>query len=144
MKQIRMYLLAIVAVLVVSFGAAIFLRAPGAESPLPTPVETVIWVTVTPSPTVAPTQTAAPIETVAPTETPAPTEIPTVRPSPTATPDNQGPRSGEYYVIQPGDTLWNITRIVYGDPAAYWVIFEANPYLTNSSLIHGGNPLWIP
>jgi hypothetical protein len=33
---------------------------------------------------------------------------------------------------------------VYGDPAAYWVIFEANDYLTDPDLIHAGNRLWIP
>jgi nucleoid-associated protein YgaU len=44
---------------------------------------------------------------------------------PPETPDLGQPRNGKI-VIQPGNSLWRISRVIYGHGVEYTVIYEAN------------------
>lgn len=84
-------------------------------------------------------------------------EEPTPTLEPTLTPEEEvieevpetatGPRT---YVVKRGDTLWEITKEMYGDGARWHEIFNANPLSMYNPdghpfpLIHAGNVLVIP
>ncbi|MGC8692165.1 MAG: LysM peptidoglycan-binding domain-containing protein, partial [Thermoplasmata archaeon] len=52
------------------------------------------------------------------------------------------PTQGYYYVVNPGDNLWNISLEAYGDGSLYTYIMDANG-LTNTT-IYVGEVLYIP
>lgn len=54
---------------------------------------------------------------------------------PAATPD--------YYVIQPGDTLWSISSRFLGDPYAWPELWSVNTYITNPHWIYPGNKIYF-
>lgn len=56
-------------------------------------------------------------------------------PSAAATPD--------YYVIQPGDTLWDISSRFLGDPYAWPELWSVNTYITNPHWIYPGNRIYF-
>ncbi|MCB9743873.1 MAG: LysM peptidoglycan-binding domain-containing protein [Alphaproteobacteria bacterium] len=45
----------------------------------------------------------------------------------------------EQYVIQPGDTLWDISRAFLGDPYFWPQLWSINDYITNPHWIYPGN-----
>ena len=47
------------------------------------------------------------------------------------------------YLIQKGDTLWDISRILFGDPFYWPKLWSLNVYITNPHLIREGNELQI-
>lgn len=50
-----------------------------------------------------------------------------------------------FHVVQSGDTLSKISKVVYGDPMKYNIIFEANrPMLEHPDKIYPGQTLRIP
>ena len=52
---------------------------------------------------------------------------------------------GQFYTVKSGDSLSKISQEVYGDPAKYGVIFEANkPMLKDPDLIYPNQVLRIP
>lgn len=52
---------------------------------------------------------------------------------------------GHNYTVQKGDTLWEISKLFYGDATAYMRIFEANrSVLSDPDKIFPGQVLWIP
>ncbi len=50
---------------------------------------------------------------------------------------------GERYVIQKGDTLWDIAGEKMGDPFRWPELWKSNPYIVNPDLIYPGNPLLL-
>lgn len=51
----------------------------------------------------------------------------------------------KYHTVVSGDTLSKISKVVYGDPMKYEIIFEANkPMLTHVDKIYPGQVLRIP
>lgn len=52
-----------------------------------------------------------------------------------------GPNSGNVYVIQPGDTLWDISSRFLADPQAWPQLWSVNAYITNPHWIYPGNQL---
>lgn len=49
------------------------------------------------------------------------------------------------YVVRPGDTLWDISKRIYGDPYQYKRLFEANPrVLASPEHIFPGQVLRVP
>jgi hypothetical protein len=54
------------------------------------------------------------------------------------------PAGTEVYIIQKGDTLWDIAAKKLGDPLFWPQIWEANKYITNPHWIYPGDPLIIP
>ena len=53
-------------------------------------------------------------------------------------------QGGEVYIVQPGDTLWDLAQQFYHNPWLWPRIWEANPYISNPQLIYPGKPLAIP
>ena len=51
---------------------------------------------------------------------------------------------GEVYIIQPGDTLWDLAQQFYHNPWLWPRLWEANPYIENPHLIYPGKPLAVP
>jgi len=51
------------------------------------------------------------------------------------------PTQGYYYNVQPGDTLWDIAYLAYGDGSYYWYIMDANGL--NDTTIYPGQVLYI-
>ncbi|RMH61899.1 MAG: LysM domain-containing protein [Zetaproteobacteria bacterium] len=45
------------------------------------------------------------------------------------------------YIVQPGDTLWDIAAHFFKRPEAWLRIWERNPYITNPDLIYPGNTI---
>ena len=45
------------------------------------------------------------------------------------------------YVIQPKDTLWDVSRVLFGDPNYWPKLWSVNPFLTNPHLIQPNNSL---
>ena len=62
----------------------------------------------------------------------------------TAAPDTSRPRNGRV-VIQPGNNLWNISRVIYGKGTRFTVIYQANKELIrNPRLIYPGQIFATP
>jgi hypothetical protein len=53
------------------------------------------------------------------------------------------PEGSQVYVIQKGDTLWDLARTHLGDPYLWPQIWERNPYILDSHWIYPGDPLVI-
>ncbi len=51
---------------------------------------------------------------------------------------------GEVYIIQSGDTLWDLAQQFYHNPWLWPRLWEANPYIENPHLIYPGKPLAVP
>ncbi|RMG91213.1 MAG: LysM peptidoglycan-binding domain-containing protein [Zetaproteobacteria bacterium] len=47
------------------------------------------------------------------------------------------------YVVQPGDTLWDIAKRFFKNPYQWLHIWERNLYITNPDLIYPGNKIWF-
>jgi nucleoid-associated protein YgaU len=54
------------------------------------------------------------------------------------------PYWGFNYRIQSGDTLAQLAEWVYGDQSLYWVIHQANPWISDPNQIQVGWWIWIP
>ncbi|RMG44988.1 MAG: LysM peptidoglycan-binding domain-containing protein [Acidobacteria bacterium] len=54
------------------------------------------------------------------------------------------PQGEKIYVIQKGDTLWDLAGRFYGDNYLWPVIWDANRYITYSHWIYPGDPLVVP
>ena len=52
-------------------------------------------------------------------------------------------RESKSYNIQKGDTLWDISRILFGDPFYWPKLWSLNSYITNPHFIREGNTLQI-
>ena len=53
-----------------------------------------------------------------------------------------GPYAGaqqKTYVVQKGDTLWDICQKFYGDPNLWPKLWEMNPFVTNPHLLKPGD-----
>ncbi|MGB7205096.1 MAG: LysM peptidoglycan-binding domain-containing protein, partial [Anderseniella sp.] len=62
----------------------------------------------------------------------------------TATPDSAVAETGKV-VIQPGNNLWQISRVIYGEGVQYTVIYEANKaQIRNPNLIYPGQIFETP
>jgi len=53
------------------------------------------------------------------------------------------PEGAEVYIIQPGDTLWDLAEQWFGTPYLWPQIWERNPYILDSHWIYPGDPLEI-
>lgn len=58
-------------------------------------------------------------------------------------PPQAPPEGMEFYIIQPGDTLWDLARKNLGDPYLWPQIWEQNKYITDAHWIYPGDPLLI-
>ena len=47
------------------------------------------------------------------------------------------------YIVQPGDTLWDIAQRMFADPFRWLDIWERNPAITNPDLIYPGDKIWF-
>jgi len=85
---------------------------------------------------------AGPVAAQAP-ETPAATasRASRIRLGPVAH-DAQG-REGRIHIVQPGDTLWDISDAYLGTPWVWPSIWRDNGNIENPDLIHPGERLWI-
>jgi len=54
------------------------------------------------------------------------------------------PEGKQVYVIQRGDTLWDLADRFYDDPYLWPVLWDANRYITYSHWIYPGDPLIVP
>lgn len=72
-------------------------------------------------------------------------DTPTRRTYPT-TPRYEEPEEPQTtYTVEPGDCLWAIARMFYGDGSRYWEIYEANSdQIDNPDLIYAGQVFIIP
>lgn len=87
------------------------------------------------------------VEAAKPEPAPAATPEPAPKAGTAANEGNQnGGQGGERtYTVKSGDTLWNISKEVYGNGSKYMKIFEANTdLLTNPDKIFPGQVLKIP
>ncbi len=77
--------------------------------------------------TVAQTDAAAPAEEqpASPPAAEAPAEVPEAAPATADTAAPAPPKQGRV-VIQPGNNLWHISRVLYGSGAKYTMLYEAN------------------
>ena len=51
------------------------------------------------------------------------------------------PEGAEVYIIQKGDTLWDLANQYYGDPYLWPQIWERNQYILDAHWIYPGDPL---
>jgi hypothetical protein len=51
------------------------------------------------------------------------------------------PQGAELYVIEPGDTLWDLAQRHYGDPYLWPQLWERNRYILDAHWIYPGDPL---
>lgn len=58
-------------------------------------------------------------------------------------PPQAPPEGMEFYIIQPGDTLWDLARKNLNDPYLWPQIWEQNKYITDAHWIYPGDPLLI-
>ena len=58
-------------------------------------------------------------------------------------PPEAPPEGMEFYIIQPGDTLWDLAHKNLGDPYLWPQIWEQNKYITDAHWIYPGDPLLI-
>ncbi len=52
--------------------------------------------------------------------------------------------AGDTYVVQKGDTLWDIARQLYNDPLYWQRIWNQNPFIANPNRIFPGDTLALP
>lgn len=57
------------------------------------------------------------------------------------TPPTEFPEGAEVYIIQPGDTLWDLAEKWLGDPHLWPQIWEKNGYIQDAHWIYPGDPL---
>ena len=58
-------------------------------------------------------------------------------------PPQAPPEGMEFYIIQPGDTLWDLAKKNLGDPYLWPQIWEQNKYISDAHWIYPGDPLLI-
>jgi hypothetical protein len=58
-------------------------------------------------------------------------------------PPQAPPEGMTFYIIQPGDTLWDLAQKNLGDPYLWPQIWEQNKYITDAHWIYPGDPLLI-
>jgi hypothetical protein len=58
-------------------------------------------------------------------------------------PPTEFPEGSQVYIIQKGDTLWDLAQKNLGDPYLWPQIWERNPYILDSHWIYPGDPLVI-
>jgi hypothetical protein len=51
------------------------------------------------------------------------------------------PEGSEVYIIEPGDTLWDLAVRFYGDPYLWPQLWERNQYILDAHWIYPGDPL---
>jgi len=56
---------------------------------------------------------------------------------------SMGPGTPDYYVIQPGDTLWDISTRFLGDAQVWPELWSYNEYITNPHWIYPGNRIYF-
>jgi hypothetical protein len=54
-----------------------------------------------------------------------------------------GPGTPDFYVIQPGDTLWDISTRFLADPEVWPELWSYNEYITNPHWIYPGNKIYF-
>jgi hypothetical protein len=117
---------------IISFGAT------AQTSPSPEPVK---------SP--EPTKEAALVKTEAPSPQPTASPVPEETPKPAFTPTPKKTtgktRTGVYYLIKAGDTLWDLAEAFYRNPWMYVKIFKANrKIIKDPDWIFTGSRIFIP
>jgi len=58
-------------------------------------------------------------------------------------PPSDFPPGTQVYVIQPGDTLWDLARKFLGDPYLWPQLWEQNQYIRDAHWIYPGDPLAV-
>lgn len=58
-------------------------------------------------------------------------------------PPSEFPADAQVYIIQPGDTLWDLARRFLGDPYLWPQLWERNQYIRDAHWIYPGDPLVI-
>lgn len=118
---------------VTAIGCASEPQQPGAATTQPESAA------MTPARAVPPS--APPPAAPAPVMPPPPAPTP---PAPAAAPAAPAaPTTGRTYIIKPGDSLWKISREVYGDGTKYEQIQKANPNI-DPQLLKPGTTIVIP
>ncbi|NND43856.1 MAG: LysM peptidoglycan-binding domain-containing protein [Xanthomonadales bacterium] len=87
------------------------------------------------------------INVQAPAPAPAPEPAAEAAPQPAEAAEGAATETigGRSYTVQPGDTLWKISKEMYGEGSKYMKIFEANKdKLENPDKIFPGQELVIP
>jgi nucleoid-associated protein YgaU len=65
-------------------------------------------------------------------------------PRETSRAEDKGPKAG-FIVVQPGNNLWNISRVIYGRGVRYTTIYEANrDQIRDPDLIYPGQVFKAP
>ncbi|MDX1631015.1 MAG: LysM peptidoglycan-binding domain-containing protein [Thermoanaerobaculia bacterium] len=59
------------------------------------------------------------------------------------TPPTEFPEGAEIHVIEPGDTLWDLSATFYGDPYLWPQLWERNQYILDAHWIYPGDPLVV-
>jgi len=84
-------------------------------------------------------------ETQAPADAPPQQKAADVSAAETVEPEPAPPaEQSTSYLINKGDTLWDISNAFFKDPFLWPFIWKANPSITNPDLIFAGNKLAIP
>jgi hypothetical protein len=58
-------------------------------------------------------------------------------------PPTSFPEDSEVYIIQKGDTLWDLANEYYGDPYLWPQLWERNQYILDAHWIYPGDPLVV-
>ena len=58
-------------------------------------------------------------------------------------PPSEVPEGTQVYVVQPGDTLWDLAQSNFGDPYLWPQLWERNQYILDSHWIYPGDPLFM-
>ena len=58
-------------------------------------------------------------------------------------PPTSFPEGSEVYIIQKGDTLWDLANEYYGDPYLWPQLWERNQYIMDAHWIYPGDPLIV-